>query len=184
LPHLVVSVRLVDVEGAEQDYPSFESFVRAHARSLFGTAYLLCGDVGSAEDLVQEALARSFDRWDVVAAARSPVGYVRRILVNRFIDTTRGPRGRVMVVGEVPDTAGGADLADAVVAKDAVRRLLATLEDRQRAVLVLKYLYDWPDDQIADAISCRIATVRSLSRRALLRLRSSIALTDAEIPRD
>jgi RNA polymerase sigma-70 factor (sigma-E family) len=167
------------VEGAETEYAPFEAFVREHARSLFGTALLLCGDAGTAEDLVQDALAKSFERWDVVAGARSPVAYVRRMLVHRFIDTRRGPRGRVMLFGEIPDTAIDVDLGDAAAAKHAVQQLLAVLDERPRAALVLKYLYDWPDDQIAVAIGCRKATVRSLTRRALLTLRD-IALADSE----
>ncbi len=168
--------RLVGMDPVE---PEYAAFVREHARSLFGTAYLLCGDAASAEDLVQDTLVATFERWRMIGGTTSPLGYVRRMLVNRFIDRTRGPRGRVTLVDAVPDRPTRGDIADDVMAKEAVRELLAALDERPRAAVVLKYLYDWPDDQIAAAIGCRPATVRSLTRRALLKLRAS-ALSDPE----
>ena len=159
--------------------PEYAAFVERHTRSLFGTAYLLCGDAASAEDLVQDTLMAAFERWRKIRGTADPLGYVRRLLVNRFIDRTRGPRGRVTLVDAVPDRPSPGDVVDDMVAKEAVRDLLAGLDERPRAAVVLKYLYDWPDDQIAVAIGCRPATVRSMTRRALLKLRT-IALTDAE----
>ena len=167
------------VEGSDPESASFDAFVRAHARSLFGTAVLLCGDSATAEDLVQDTLTRTFERWPAVVGARSSVAYVRRILVRRFIDTTRGPRGRVLLLRDIAEPISDVDLGDAMAAKELVGQLLAELDERPRAALVLKYLYDWPDEQIAEAIGCRPATVRSLTRRALLSLRG-IALADRE----
>lgn len=170
--------RLVGVEDREC-LASFEAFAREHARSLFGTAYVLCHDVGSAEELVQDTLVASLAGWERVRRARSPVAYVRRSLVHRFVDTHRGPSGRTVPMIEVPERTPVRDIADQAVAREAVRALLATLSARPRAALVLKYLYDWPDEAVAEAIGCRVATVRSMTRRALRTLRES-TLYDVE----
>jgi RNA polymerase sigma-70 factor (sigma-E family) len=170
VPHFVAFDRLVGVSGPERA-ASFEAFAREHGRSLFGTAYLLCEDAASAEELVQDALVASFEQWDRVARAQSPVAYVRRSLVNRFVSAHRGPRSRVVLMGEMPEHALVRDIADMAVSREAARALLATLSARPRAVLVLKYLYDWPDVAIATAIGCRQATVRSMTRRSLIALR-------------
>jgi RNA polymerase sigma factor (sigma-70 family) len=53
-----------------------------------------------------------------------------------------------------------------------VRQVLAALPERQRAAVVLRYFYDYSDQQIADALQCRIGTVRSLISRALAGLRA------------
>jgi RNA polymerase sigma-70 factor (sigma-E family) len=154
------------------DASAVEALVHAHARSWFGTAYLLCGDAHAAEDLVQDTLVHLLPRWASVLAADRPASYVRQALVHRFIDGKRRA-SRTVVVEDVPDWADAADMSDRVVNAQSVRSLLASLPERPRAALVLKYLCDWSDVEIARAIGCRVATVRSMTRRALLQLRST-----------
>jgi DNA-directed RNA polymerase specialized sigma24 family protein len=60
----------------------FREFVRSRAAPLHRAAYLLCGDWHLTDDLVQEALAKTFRHWRRVQRADSPNAYVRRILVN------------------------------------------------------------------------------------------------------
>jgi RNA polymerase sigma factor (sigma-70 family) len=57
------------------------------------------------------------------------------------------------------------------VEQDAMWRVLATLPDRQRAVVVLRYYLDLSDADIAAALGCRAGTVRSLAARAFAALR-------------
>ena len=64
---------------------SFTAFVATHSTALYRTAYLLTGNAGRAEDLVQETLTRLYPRWDRVIAADSPIAYVRRSLANGFV---------------------------------------------------------------------------------------------------
>src|SRR6187455_189578 len=86
----------------------FTAFVRAHSRSLYGTAYLLTGNPDAAEDLLQDTLAALFPKWTRVAAAEQPVAYVRRALANRFISASRRRSGTDVAIWELPD--GPADL--------------------------------------------------------------------------
>ena len=67
------------MSGAEEQ---FREFVRSRAAPLHRAAYLLCGDWHLADDLVQEALAKTFRHWRRVQMADSPDAYVRRILIN------------------------------------------------------------------------------------------------------
>ncbi|MEO6701621.1 MAG: sigma-70 family RNA polymerase sigma factor, partial [Jatrophihabitantaceae bacterium] len=69
------------------------------------------------------------------------------------------------------------DFSQSVVDRDLLRRALAELPDRQRVALVLRYFHDYPDQQIADAMDCRIGTVRSLISRALASMRGAPAFT-------
>lgn len=161
-----------DVSGAGDS--SIEGFVQAHARSLFGTAYVLCGDADVAQDLVQDTLVALVPKWDRVDHAQQPLAYVRRALVHRHIDARRRSRGPLTRLEDTPEPAAPGDEATQVGDRDTVRRLLGRLSKRQRAAIVLKYLYDWPEDAIAAAIGCRPATVRSLTRRGLLALRGAV----------
>jgi RNA polymerase sigma-70 factor (sigma-E family) len=157
------------------DSEAFAAFVRLHGRSLFGTAYLLTGDGGRAEDLVQDTLSRLYPRWDRVSAADAPLAYVRRSLVNRFLNLKRRPSTREVFMADLPDVAGPGDLADRVTDRGVLSQLMRTLPQRQQAALVLRYFHDLADDDIAAALGCRTGTVRSLLSRGVEALRSLVS---------
>lgn len=152
----------------------FADFVAAHSRSLYGTAYLLTGNPHNAEDLVQETLSRLYPKWAAVTAADSPVAYVRRSLANQFISRTRSRAHRDLMMWDVPDVPAGIDVAANVADRSAVWQLLGTLPERQRAAIVLRYFHDLPDGEIADALDCRVATVRSLVSRGVAAMRERL----------
>jgi DNA-directed RNA polymerase specialized sigma24 family protein len=68
-------LRALDARPTELD---FEGFFRAEYPQLARAGYLLTGEAAEAEDLAQEAMARTFERWDRVRAMESPAGYVYR----------------------------------------------------------------------------------------------------------
>ena len=77
---------------------------------------------------------------------------------------------------DVPETgASSPDSAHDLGERDAMWRLLATLPDRQRAAIVLRYYDDLPDEEIAAALDARLGTVRSLISRGLATLRADPA---------
>ena len=149
----------------------FAEFVEQHTDSLLTTAYLLTRDRTAAEELLQDVLVALYPQWQKVLAADSGLAYVRRSLVNRFLNQRRRA-GAELPLAELPETGGSRDFTVGVADREQVRRALATLPDRQRAAVVLRYYYDYPDQQIADALGCRIGTARSLISRALAGLRA------------
>ena len=158
---------------------SYETFVRLHAEVLFTTAYMLTGNATEAEELLQDTLVRLYPKWSRVMAADLPLAYVRRSLANAFVSARRRPASRELSLSGLPDRSRGPDLAEGVADRDELWQLLATLPARQRAALVLRFLYDLPDGDIAAALGCRTATVRSLTSRGAAALRASYARADA-----
>jgi len=151
---------------AERD---FSAFVAARSHALFRTAMALTGDRQQAEDLLQTVLARTFRRWSSVRG--DPEAYVRSALYRQRITWWRRARhGREVAAAVLPEPAG-ADPTRPVDLRLALRAALATLAPRHRAVLVLRYLEDRSDAEIAELLRCKPATVRSQSTRALARLR-------------
>jgi DNA-directed RNA polymerase specialized sigma24 family protein len=76
---------------------SFDEFVSRSSRGLLRTAYLLTGDRGQADDLLQMTLVRTGQRW--ASAQTAPAAYAHRVLVNLSHDWRRG---RARRVGEQP----------------------------------------------------------------------------------
>lgn len=154
---------------AEHGGDSFGDFVTDALPALLRFGHVLTGSPHEAEDLVQEALAKSMRRWHRDRPDQ-PMAYVRKVMVNTHLTRWRRWGSRVQL-GDVPD-APAEDLSlERSTERDALRRALAALPPGQRAVLVLRYLEDMPDDEIAAMLRCRPATVRSQAMRGLAALR-------------
>lgn len=150
----------------------FELFVSTNGASLLRLAFGLTGDRGAAEDLLQTALTKTFLAWGRVSAAGDPAAYVRRVLVNAHISSWRRRRIPENLTPGVTDPHdGSAPYEDLSADRDLLRSALERLGRRQRAVVLLRYLEDWPDEDIAKALGCTTGTVRSQAFRALAILR-------------
>ncbi len=133
-----------ETDGGGED---FAEFVGGSLPALLRFGYVLTGNPQEAEDLVQEALAKSLRRWRRVRAD-NPIAYTRRVMINTHLTRWRRWGARVRL-GDVPEAATD----DAGLRRgedwDELRRALALVPSRQRAVLVLRYLEDLPDTTIA-----------------------------------
>lgn len=154
----------------------FEDFVDREFAGLGRFATALTGDRQRGEDVLVDALVKVSGRWRRVSRADSPAAYTRRVIVRTFLAHQR----RASTRREVPtsdlrllDTEVG-DPTDDVVTRDQVRHLLDALTPSQRTAIVMRYILDSPDVEIAEALGCSAATVRShLSHaRQVLRLAS------------
>jgi len=149
-------------------------YVRGQWPALVRYATALCGDATEAEELVQSALVRVALRWPFVRDKDNPDGYVRRAIVNGYLTTWRRIRSRETSVAEPPEVGLVADSATGVDDVVTVRRALAALPPRQRAVLVLRYLEDRSEQETADLLGCSVGTVKSQASKALAKLRTSV----------
>jgi RNA polymerase sigma-70 factor (sigma-E family) len=166
-------------------YEGFREFVLARGPALSRTAYLLCGDHGAAEELVQSALARTVGRWRSVVAGGNPEGYVRRVMVNEHISWWRRLGRRERLVPEVPDGLASPG-ADAGLDRMYLSAAVARLAPRQRAVIVLRFYEDLSEAETAAILGCSVGTVKSQTYDALARLRQLVPVlrgADAEVAR-
>jgi RNA polymerase sigma-70 factor (sigma-E family) len=157
---------------------TFDEFVRAELGALSRFSGALTGDRYLAEDMLSDALLKVARKWRRIATMDDPAAYVRQIVVNTYLDDRRKARRRRTEptshqwLLDQPAPTVVPDVAAEVVARAEVTALLARLPARQKAAVVLRYLLDETDDEIARALGCSPGTVRShLSRaRATLRL--------------
>jgi RNA polymerase sigma-70 factor (sigma-E family) len=149
----------------------FDAFVASSSDRLLRTAYLLCGDRGHAEDLVQTALMRTARQWRRASVAPEP--YARRVVVNLAKDRWRQlARRPIEAPLEIDVTArDDASFDD----RDALLRAVRGLASGQRSVLVLRYFDGLDVEETAAALGCTTGTVKSQTSRALENLR--VALT-------
>ena len=157
----------------------FEEFMTSRWPGLVRLAFGLTGDRWLAEDLAQTALASAYASWRRVRRADDPDAYVRRILIN----ASKGRWRRHRVSEHPAETAPEATVTDPTASVDNRSALFSALQElpqRQRAVVVLRYLEDLTDAQAAALLGCSASTVRSQAARALAKLRASGALADTD----
>jgi len=143
----------------------------AHRSLLFTVAYEMLGSAADAEDVLQE----SWLRWAGVdrSQVRDPRPYLVRVVTRQALNRLRTlSRSREDYVGEwlpeplltSPDVAEDVELADSV--SIAMLTVLETLTPAERAVFVLREVFEMPYDEIAEAIGKSAAAVRQIARRA------------------
>lgn len=161
----------------------FTAFVDARYASMLRAAILFTGNRHTAEDLLQEALLRTFDSWhrlEVIGAAES---YTRTTMVRLLVrDRRRRWSGEVPTehLPDVDPAEGTRQLDDRVAAVVTVRAALRELPVDQRVVLVLRYYEDLSVAEIARVLGCREGTVKSRASRGMQALRDSSVLSEDE----
>jgi RNA polymerase sigma-70 factor (sigma-E family) len=155
----------------------FTGFAQAAFPRLRRTAFLLCGDWYTAEDLAQIALTKVFASWHRILKRDAVDAYARKTLLNVYLADAKRKRHSEVLAGGLPERP--VDLPGPEL-RLAVMEALATLPPRARAVVILRYWEDLSVDQAAAALGCSAGTVKSQSARALDKLRS--LLDDARPP--
>jgi RNA polymerase sigma-70 factor (sigma-E family) len=136
------------------------------------TAFLLTGDRGEAEDLVQLALERTARRWSGLAG--SPEAFARTVLLRAATDRWRRRRARVQeLLGDVHEPSTADDTDQLLLRRDLVAAL-QQLPAQQRAALVLRYFLDLSEQETARELGIGVGTVKSTVSRALDRLRTLV----------
>lgn len=141
---------------------SLDELVRHRGSALVGYAYLLCGDRREAEDLVQDALVKTYARGRATDPANVE-GYVRRAVLNTYLDGFRRRRrwAAMRHLVATDDSRPGPEQASAD--RMDVRAALDSLSPRERACVVLRFY----EDMTVAAISEHLAVSQGSVKRYL-----------------
>ena len=150
--------------------PGFRDYVTSRSGSLLRMAYLLTRNQADAEDLVQSALAKTYQAWDRIEDRNALDGYVRRAMVNTHISWWRRRRVEEYPTDVIPDRAVADHAGDSELS-DALRRALDRLPSRMRAAVVLRYYEDMSEAEVAEILGISQGTVKSTVSRAVAKLR-------------
>ncbi|MFZ4516983.1 MAG: SigE family RNA polymerase sigma factor [Microthrixaceae bacterium] len=155
----------------------FRRFYERMDRRAVGTARRLVGDPVIAEDLAAEALSRAYARWPKVRVHPNPDAWLLRVLGNLAIDHVR--RQRRTAPPEVRPAGSTAD--DAVLRVD-LARAMKRLSHRQQEVVVLRYLVDLPEAEVAESLGMTTGSVKTHLSRATRRLRDQLGEPSGDDP--
>lgn len=151
---------------------SFEDFFRETHTALFRALSLVTGSRQEAEDVMQVAYMRVFERWDRVSAMDKPEGFLYRVAMNEF--RSRYRRAKRAIRRAVTAAPSDQAFEEAIEDRDVVIRALRELVPRQRAALVLTALLDYSADEAGELLGLEAPAVRTLNARARASMRKRV----------
>jgi RNA polymerase sigma-70 factor (ECF subfamily) len=156
---------VAETEGREvtQAHASFETFFEQTHQRLFGGLCLVTGNRHEAEEIMQDAYLKLWERWDRVGGMDDPTGFLFRTAMNGF--RSRYRRASVAVRRRVALAPSTDDLA-AVEDRDEVVRILRPLSPAERAAIVLTTMFGYSSEEAGRLLGVRAATVRAHATRA------------------
>ena len=154
---------------------SFEDFFEFEQERLLRLLWMVTGSLQEAEDIVQDAFLRVWERWSTVSSMESPTGYLHHAAMNIFRNRYRRTQMSLRrVIGADPPV----DAFDSADDRISVSSALGSLTRKQRAALVLTDLLGYPADEAGRMLGVRGSTVRSLGSTARAALRDAKELAD------
>jgi RNA polymerase sigma factor (sigma-70 family) len=154
----------------------FDDFFREEHERLFKALYFVTGSRADAEELMQDAFLRLWERWDRIDTIDDPTGYLFRVALNGF--RMRRRRAATALRRLTPEPEIRDVFLEAEMRAD-VRTLLLGCTPRQRAALVLVDLLGYPSEQAARILRVRPSTVRVLATKGRRALRAMEGARDA-----
>lgn len=147
---------------------SFEDFYRSRSAEVYRTLAVVLRDHDLAREAVDEAMTRAFERWRTVQRYANPTGWVYRVALNWSRSRLRRRNREVLV--EAPQPTGVATPAP----DRELDRVIGDLSLHHREVVVLRYLLDLSQEDIAGYLDIPVGTVKSRLHRALDHLRKEL----------
>lgn len=161
-----------------RDADSFDEFYRATSARLLRYGYAVTGDLAEAQDLVQEAYSRAWQRWRTVSEHPNPEGWVRLVVSRLATDRWRRMgRWRAALLRSGPTENVRPPSEDAVMLTAALRGLPVA----HRQALALHYVLDLPVEQIAAEAGVAVNTVKSWLSRGRAELAAALAGTSSNV---
>ncbi|MGC1214095.1 MAG: SigE family RNA polymerase sigma factor [Micromonospora sp.] len=159
------------------DSDGFDEFYRGSRQRLLGFVYVLTGNLAEAQDAVQEAYIRAWQRWSTVSRYDDPEAWVRvvasRIAVSRWRSLRSRGRAYLRHGAEESIPAPSTDTVEVVAA-------LRRLPEEQRTAIALYYLLGMPVAEVARETEAPIGTVKARLSRGRAALAGLLAVVDLE----
>lgn len=159
--------------SARSDPSAFAEIVRDHQAMVFSLAYHFLRNKSSAEDLAQEVFLQLYQNLSAIKSRAHLMFWLRKVTSHRCIDQARRRRPELNL-DEAPEPVAATSSADPLLAQK-LRRLVASLPEKARLVLILRYQEELELHEIAEVLEMPINTVKSSLQRSLAILREKLA---------
>jgi RNA polymerase sigma-70 factor, ECF subfamily len=164
--------KALEAPRAQAEGPgSFESFYESESGPLYRRLCLITRNQHDAEEVMQDAFLKLWERWDRVSGMENPVGYLYRTAFNL---STKRRRRALHAIRRTLGLIEAGDEADETEDRLTVASALEGLTPRQRAAVVLTDLLGYSSEEASQALRVRASTVRALATQGRAALKKSL----------
>jgi RNA polymerase sigma-70 factor (ECF subfamily) len=157
------------------DHNAFAEIVREYQGMVFSLAWHFLRDRAVAEELAQEVFLHLHQNLGSIQSPAHLTFWLRKVTSHRCIDQTRRQKVRPQIsLDELPEPVAAPASSDPLLS-DKLRRLVDTLPEKARMVVILRYQEDLEPAEIAETLKMPVNTVKSHLRRSLATLREKLA---------
>jgi RNA polymerase sigma-70 factor (ECF subfamily) len=151
----------------------FGGIVRRHQGMVFSIALHFLRDRQAAEELAQDVFLHLYQHLDSLKSPEHVRFWLRKVTSHRCIDYARRRKWSQVSLDDIPELAATGTACDPLLRRK-LRQLVASLPEKARAVVILRYQEDLTPAEIADVLTMPVATVKSHLQRSLAMLREKI----------
>jgi RNA polymerase sigma-70 factor (sigma-E family) len=159
---------------ARRDTTAFAEFASARSGALLRAAYLMVGEESLAQDLLQEALTKTYVAWPRLRDPNAAEAYTRKAITTTAITWFRRKHWNNERATDLLPEVGSAAQDDLVAQRAWLWDALQKLPPRQRVAIVLRFYEDLTEAQTADAMGCAVGTVKSQVSSGIKKLREHL----------
>ncbi len=159
---------------------TFAEVLRAHQSMVFSLAYHFLRDRGAAEEVAQDVFLRLYSKIDDLEDAKHVTFWLRKVTSRRCIDYVRKRKLQFTIALEEADEPAVEPAGDPLLSRR-LRQLVATLPEKPRMAMVLRYQEDLTPEEIAEVLEMPVRTVKSHLQRSLAILREKIQRSMGDI---
>jgi len=167
-------------EAPEIDGNGFADLVRRHQAMVFSIALHFLADYGAAEELAQDVFVQLHKNLASLESETHITFWLRKVTALRCIDHKRRKRPLQVSLEDAPEPWVTTRSPDPFLERR-LRQFVASLPEKPRLVVILRYQEDMPPEDIAQALSMPVATVKSHLQRSLAMLRDKVTRTMGEV---
>ena len=160
---------------------TFAEALRANLSMVFSLAYHFLRDRGAAEEVAQDVFLRLYRKMDDLESAKHVTFWLRKATSHRCIDYVRKRASRRTIALEDTAEPPAVDQQGDPLLNRRLRQLIATLPEKPRMAMVLRYQEDLTPEEISDVLEMPVRTVKSHLQRSLAILREKIERSMGDI---
>jgi RNA polymerase sigma-70 factor (ECF subfamily) len=158
----------------------FADIVHRYQSMVFSIARHFLGDPSAAEELAQDVFLQLHSVLDGLESDEHVKFWLRKVTAHRCIDHRRRRRPPQVSIEDAPEPSAPGNAGDPLLARR-LRQYVASLPEKPRLVMILRYQEDMFPEDIAEVLSMPLATVKSHLQRSLAMLREKVTRTMGEV---
>jgi RNA polymerase sigma-70 factor (ECF subfamily) len=172
---LEASASIATSISGQQALPEFAAAVETHKAMVYSIAWQFLHDRVAADELAQDVFLQLHKSWAGIQSPAHMLFWLRKVATHRAIDAARKRKAKPETSLEETDEPTALERVHDSFLASYLKRMVASLPEKQRSVMVLRYQEEMELEEIAKVLGMNVSTVKTQISRALDLLRGKVS---------